>query len=151
MQLLDSALKFLSYRPRSRKEVENFLRRKTADHTLINQTIEKLEKAKLINDEEFAKWLIESRSRSRPRGPRLLAIELKSKGIDSETMNDYRMTTNDEIALAEKALEKKAHLWSKLSEREIKQKVWRFLMTRGFSSSVIARIVKKAYNGSHVN
>lgn len=146
MNLLDSALKFLSYRPRSEKEVEVFLRQKTKDDTLINQTVTKLEKAKLIDDEAFAKWYIESRSRTRPRGPRLLALELKSKGIDLETMNDYSMTTNDEIALATKALEKKANLWSKLSDREFQQKAWRFLMTRGFSSSAIAQVVKKRYN-----
>src|SRR3989344_7197133 len=146
--LLDSALKFLSYRPRSRKEITDFLRKKTSDTTLIDQTISKLENLKLINDEEFAKWLIESRSRSRPRGTRLLAQELKQKGIDAETINDYRMTTNDEIALAEKALEKKVNYWFRLPEREFNQKAWRFLMTRGFSSSAIAAVVKQAHNES---
>ena len=68
--ILASALKILSLRPHSKQEVINFLRKKTKDDTLINQTIEKLEKAKLINDEEFAKWYMESRSRTRPRGKR---------------------------------------------------------------------------------
>ncbi|TSC85409.1 MAG: regulatory protein [Microgenomates group bacterium Gr01-1014_16] len=143
--LLDSALKILSLRPHSKQEVINFLRKKTKDDTLINQTIEKLEKAKLINDEEFAKWYVESRSRTRPRGQRLLNLELKQKGINIETMNDDRMTMNDEIALAQKALDKKARLWSNLPEREFNQKTWRFLMTRGFSSSAIEKVVKKRY------
>ena len=76
MNLLDSALKILSLRPHSKQEVIKFLRKKTKDDTLINQIIEKLEKAKLINDEEFGKWLIESRSRSKPRGVRLLKQEI---------------------------------------------------------------------------
>ncbi|MBI2587417.1 RecX family transcriptional regulator [Candidatus Amesbacteria bacterium] len=98
--LLDQSLKFLSYRPRSKKEVETFLRKKTKDDTLINQTITKLEAAKLINDEEFGRWVIESRSRSRPRGIRLLKQELKQKGVDTDI-------NVDEVELAEKALEKK--------------------------------------------
>lgn len=150
-RLLDSALKILSLRPHSKQEVINFLRKKTKDDTLINQTIEKLEKAKLIDDEAFANWYIESRSRTRPRGQRLLELELKQKGVNIETMNDHRMTTNDEIALAKKALEKKTQLWSKLPERDFNQKAWRFLMTRGFSSSVVAQVIKKRYNTDHVN
>ena len=145
-KLFTSCLKILGRRPRSEKEISDFLSKKTKNTALINQIIGKLKEIKLINDAEFAHWLIESRSRSRPRGPRLLDLELKSKGIDPETMSDHRMTTNDEIALAKKALEKKSNLWLKLSEREFNQKAWRFLMTRGFSTSVIAEVVKKMYN-----
>jgi len=142
-KLLDSALKFLSYRPRSKKEVESFLRKKTSDATLINQTIEKLEKLKLIDDAEFAKWLVESRSRSRPRGLRLLKQELKSKGV---TMNADSMTTYDETTLATKALEKKQNTWSKLSANDYRLKATRYLQYRGFSWDTIAKVVKKRYN-----
>lgn len=135
MQLLDQSLKFLSYRPRSKKEVEVFLRKKTSDDTLINQTIAKLEKAKLINDEEFAKWYVASRSRSRPRGSRLLALELKQKGIS----NYESGITNNEADLAQMALEKKKNIKSR-------EQVIRFLQYRGFSWDVIAQVVKKRYN-----
>src|SRR3989344_7045971 len=100
MNLLDSALKILSLRPHSKQEVIKFLRKKTKDDTLINQIIEKLEKAKLINDEEFGRWLVESRSRSRPRGVRLLKQELKQKGIDTDV-------NINETELAQNALNKK--------------------------------------------
>lgn len=139
MNLLDSALKILSLRPHSRQEIIKFLSKKTKDDTLINQTIEKLEKAKLIDDEVFAKWYIESRSRTRPRGQRLLELELKQKGIDVETMNDNRMTTNDESDLAEKALEKKKNIKSR-------EQAIRFLQYRGFSWDAIAPVVRKRYN-----
>lgn len=134
--LLASALKFLSYRPRSKKEVEDFLRKKTSDVDLINQTITKLIAQKLINDDEFAKWVIESRSRSRPRGARLLAAELKSKGIDVNVKVD-------EVELAEKALASKKILKSR-------DQAIRFLQYRGFSWDAIARVVRKAYNQHNV-
>lgn len=91
------------------------------------------------------------RSRSRPRGPRLLKQELQSKGIDLMTLNDNLMTTNDEQELAEKALGKKLPLWSRLSYRDYYPKAWRFLASRGFSSEIIAKVIKNAYNSSHVN
>lgn len=138
MNLLDSALKFLSYRPRSKKEVEIFLRKKTSDASLIDQTISKLENLKLINDEEFAKWLIESRSRSRPRGKRLLIQELKQKGLEFRN-SDLEF---DEASLAKKALEKK--------KPKTRDQAIRFLQYRGFGWDAIARVVKEEYNETHV-
>ena len=131
MNLLDSALKILSLRPHSKQEVIKFLRKKTKDDTLINQIIEKLEKAKLINDEEFGRWVVESRSMSRPRGIRLLKQELKQKGVDIDI-------DVDEVELAEKALEKKKSL--------SRDQTIRFLQYRGFSWESIEKVVRKRYN-----
>lgn len=147
-KLLAGCLKLLSLRPRSRKEIEDYLHKKTSDPELTNSLINKLTDLKLINDEEFARWLIASRSRSRPRGSRLLKQELKSKGV---TMNDNLMTTNDEFELAQKALEKKLNLWHHLPWQEFRIKAWRFLASRGFSSEIIAKAIKNAYNERHVN
>lgn len=132
MNLLDSALKIISNRPHSKQEVIKFLQKKTKDDTLINQTIEKLEKAKLINDEAFAKWYVESRSRTRPRGQRLLEQELKQKGIS----NDVNI---NESELASAALEKKKNIKSR-------EQAIRFLQYRGFSWDAIAPVVRKRYN-----
>lgn len=136
MSLLDSALKILSHRPHSKQEVLDFLRKKTSDTALINQTVSKLEDLKLINDEEFAKWLIESRSRSKPRGVRLLKQELKQKGIDMEV-------NVNEVELAERALNRK--------HPKSREQAIRFLQFRGFSWDAITKVVKKAYNTSHVS
>lgn len=135
MNLLDSALKYLSFRPRSRKEIIDFLHKKTSDSALIDQTISKLENLKLINDEEFAKWLIESRSRSRPRGLRLLQQELAQKGVQ---LDARRYTLDAEPELARKALEKK--------KPKTRDQAIRFLQYRGFSWDSIAAAVKRAYN-----
>jgi len=106
---------------------------------------------KFLDDQKFAAWLIESRSRSRPRGQRLLAHELKAKGIDEMTINAHRMTTDDESSLAIKALSKKLDRWKNLSYRDFRIKAGRFLSSRGFSWEVIERTVKKGYNDNHVS
>lgn len=123
------------------------LQKYTSDTTLINQIISKLEELKYLDDKKFATWLIESRSRSRPRGKRLLIQELKSKGIDvsEEPIN------LDEIDLAQKALKKKLILWKNLSHRDFRTKATRFLYSRGFSWEVIEPVLKKAYNKTYVN
>jgi SOS response regulatory protein OraA/RecX len=90
---------------------------------------------------------VESRSRSRPRGKRLLLHELKSKGIN---IKEEPIEIN-EADLAFKALEKKQKTWSGLSAKEFRLKATRFLYSRGFSWEVIEPVIRKAYNDSNVN
>jgi regulatory protein len=138
-------------RPHSISEITFFLKRKTSDTDLINQTILKLQDLKYLDDQKFAEWLIDSRSRSRPRGQRLLTQELKAKGIDETTINDNRMTTNDESALAKEALSKKLARWKNLPYRDFRIKASRFLASRGFSWDIIERVIRKGYNDDHVS
>jgi regulatory protein len=148
VKLTELVLKYLSYRPRSIAEVTKYLHSKTSDTTLINQTLDYLKKYKLVDDEAFAKWLVESRSRSRPRGSRLLKQELKSKGIDPELIGD--LTRVDEPELALSALAPKLNRWSSLSHRDFRIKAGRFLQSRGFAWSAIEEALKKAYNQANV-
>ena len=113
---------------------------------MINQIINKLIDLGYVDDKKFASWLIQSRSRTRPRGKRLLLQELKSKGIGM----DEPVRIN-EAELAEKALEKKLPLWSGLAYRDFRIKATRFLYSRGFSWDVIEPVLKKAYNRNNVS
>jgi regulatory protein len=144
-QLKEQVLKFLSYRPRSVAEVTRYLHTKTSDETLINQTLEFLKKFKLVDDAAFAKWLVESRSRSRPRGVRLLQHELKSKGIELSTINS-QLSTLGEKDLALQALQKKLSRWENLNFRDFRVKAGRFLQSRGFSWGVIEEAIKTGYS-----
>jgi regulatory protein len=145
--LLNSCLRLLSIRPRSRQEIEKHLHKYTSDSALINQIITKLTDLNYLDDKKFATWLIESRSRSSPRGKRLLLQELKSKGINIKE----EPIAVDEANLAQKALEKKLILWKNLSYRDFRIKATRFLYSRGFSWEIIEKVLKKAYNDIHVS
>ena len=148
--LLQSALKILAIRNRSRKEIVDYLNKKTRNQDLTNQVINKLTELGLVNDAKFSQWLIESRSRSRPRGKRLLVQELKAKGVDPTTYN-LQLTTQDEVDLACKALQKKAKSWSNLSAKDYQLKAKSYLYARGFPWSAIEAAIKKGYNELHVS
>lgn len=149
-KLKELVLKFLSYRPRSHAEVDKYLHSKTQNSDLINQTLEFLTRYKLVDDEAFAKWLVESRSRSRPRGSRLLRQELKQKGI-AESLILQSLPAESESDLALSALTPKLNRWSNLSFRDFRVKAGRFLANRGFPWGVIEETIKKGYNSLHVN
>lgn len=145
--LFSQVLKFLSFRPRSQKEVTDYLSRKTQDQLLIQKITQRLLDSKLVDDSEFTRWLVESRSRSRPRGKRLLTQELKSKGIDLSTIDhELSVMDNSEPELAFQAVKKKLSLWSHLSQKDARQKIIRFLQSRGFSWAAIETVLKKEYN-----
>lgn len=137
---LNSGLRLLSRRPYSQKEVFDHLVRHWPEAD-VSAAICKLKELKFIDDAAFAVWYQESRLRFRPMSAKLLAFELKRKGV-SMTMNDNRMTMNDR-QLAEKALEKKKNLnWKQAA---------RFLASRGFSWDTIEQVLQKRYNDSNVN
>lgn len=147
-KLLDSALRFLSYRPRSVKEVTDYLVKKIAtgenikfhqaeESPLIKKVIVKLKKYNYLNDQEFAKWLVSSRIRSSTRGPLYLKLELKTKGVDPDIVESILEGSVDELKLAKSALAKIAKKWHNLSPIDLKKKVYQYLASRGFSYETI--------------
>jgi len=149
-RLLSISLKLLSIRPRSSQEILTRLKKYSSDQNLTNRVLEQLKSAKFLDDAKFAQWVIESRSRSRPRGKRLLIQELKSKGIELSTFNS-QLSTVDEVDLACKALQKKAKSWSHLSVNDYRLKAKSYLYSRGFSWDAIEKAIKKGYNELHVS
>lgn len=120
-KLLNKAINFLSFRPRSEWEV----RRKFNNEDLIK----KLKELNLINDENFTKWYVEQRNTFRPKGRRMLEMELRRKGIKTKIENNL-----SETELAKRALKKKKFL--------DKEKSIRFLASRGFSWETIEDVIK---------
>src|SRR3989344_6604171 len=80
----NKALKFLSYRPRSEKEIRDKLKKKKASEETINKIILRLKENNFINDEEFVRWWIEQRTNFKPRSLRLIKMELKQKGVSND-------------------------------------------------------------------
>jgi SOS response regulatory protein OraA/RecX len=123
------------------------LTKKTSDQSLVTNIVEHLHSIGFLDDTKFATWLIESRSRTRPRGKRLLLHELKAKGILQKALPvDF-----DEKELAVQALQKKLSLWKSMPYRDFQAKAYRFLASRGFSWEVIEPTIKKLYNSTDVN
>jgi len=136
------ALNYLSYRPRSIKEVEQNLRKYKVPETLIPETIARLKKSNFVNDESFAKQWIENRNTFRPRGKRALKLELRQKGIDNEDIQDILDELVDEESLAYKAGLKKARHLANLEWQDFRRKLGAFLARRGFPYSVISPLIE---------
>jgi len=141
-KLLNRALRLISRRPRSEKEIRDYLRRKKSPPKLIEEVIKKLKKLKQINDLEFARWWVEQRSTFRPRGKFGLTMELRQKGID-KTIIEKSINKVDELPLATKLAQKKLRVYKNLPRQEFYQKMSAYLVRRGFSWEIIKKVVAK--------
>lgn len=144
----NKALRFLSFRPRSEKEVKDNLKRKKAGSLVIDKIIVKLKEQKFINDLEFVKWWVEQRTSFRPLGLRLIKMELRQKGISDEMiesgiMNQESGAEND-LGLARKLIAKRLLRYKGLSKQELYQKLGSFLARRGFDWETIKQVIDEA-------
>lgn len=132
-KLLDRTLRLISARPRSEKEIIDYLKKKKATPNLIDEIIKRLKSLDLVDDHAFALWWVEQRATFRPRGKRALLMELWQKGVEKEISNKVINEKVNELPLARKAAEKKAKLYKNLPPREFREKMFGFLTRRGFS------------------
>jgi regulatory protein len=139
----DRAVHFLSYRPRSRAEVERYLRGKGIADDAAADVIVRLEQAKYLDDEDFARFWLENRERFRPRGQRALRYELRQKGVSDAIIARVLDDVDDE-AYAWRAVEGRLSRWANLPASEFRQKVTGFLSRRGFDYGTISLTLDKA-------
>jgi len=150
-KLMDQSLRFLSFRPRSEKEVVDYLIGKISrkenikysqvkESPLIKQVVVKLKKYKYLDDFEFANWLVRSRIRSKPQGLSRIKFDLKRKGIDNEIIDSIIAKYPDQTVLAKRAIEKKLANWQKLPKGDFKKKIYAYLISRGFNFETIGEV-----------
>ncbi len=95
-------LQLVARRPRSEKELRDYLRRKGQDEETIQSILNKLIDIGLLNDEAFARSWVESRRLLKPVSRRRLTQELRQKGIRSdiiETVMGDDQTTDSQTLL----------------------------------------------------
>ena len=141
---LQRALNFLSYRPRSEKEVRQNLKKHKYHEGVIDEIIDRLKRGGLVNDATFADLWVENRSEFRPRGERMLRAELRLKGIPDEIISGV-VEDLDETSLAAKAAKKKARRYRDLEWEEFRKKLYGFLARRGFHYGIISDVVTKVW------
>ncbi|MCK4385425.1 MAG: RecX family transcriptional regulator [candidate division Zixibacteria bacterium] len=133
----DVALKFLSFRRRTEKQVKEKLKKKEFDEKTINSTIDKLKEFDLINDFEFATSWVKDRLAFKPRGKRLLKQELWKKGIKKDIIEQVTEDLcQDEDKSALQLVEKIKKRYKNLEPKVAKRRMYNLLLRRGFSYEI---------------
>ncbi len=137
------SVRFLSYRPRSRTEVERYLRGKAIAEEVVVDVVARLEQSDYLDDEAFARFWVENREQFRPRSRRALRYELRQKGVSEEIIDSVLRDLDDEAA-AWRAVEGRLSRWANLPSSEFRQKLAGYLNRRGFDYSTISLTLSRA-------
>lgn len=141
---------FLSYRARSESEIRKNLRKHEIPAEVIEQTLERLRQDGLANDDQFAQAWVENRATFRPRSRRMMAMELKQKGLADEAIQSAIQNVDDEASAYEAAI-KRAARYKGLEWNDFRKKLSEFLARRGYAYSVIAPVVTRIWNETHAD
>ena len=139
-----TALRLLSYRPRSEIELRRRLAGKRLPEAIVHWTIERLKALSLVDDQRFAGQWVESRDRVSPRSRRMLAYELQLKGINRQLAATATESLSDEEA-AYRAAQSRAHRLSDASYTVFQKRLGDFLLRRGFGYELTGRIVEQLW------
>lgn len=94
--LFDKALNHIDYKPRTTKEIKDFLKKKEATVDVIERIIERLISIRYLNDEKYTERFIEEGIRNK-KGPVILFHQLEDLGIDRIMINQYLDNYTKEI------------------------------------------------------
>jgi len=145
IKFYDRALNFLSYRPRSEKELQDWFKKKKIGNKTQKLIEKKLRRFNYLDDREFTRWWIEQRMTFRPFGKRRLDLELRQKGINQEMIEEELGKLEDDklIELAEELAKKRMKTLKNLPYFETREKLLAFLSRRGFRWEIIKTVVAK--------
>lgn len=143
-QAYERALRLLSYRARSEAEVRRGLRRHKTPDEVVEQVVERLKRAGLLDDAAFARLWIEDRATFRPRGRRALRSELRAKGLSPAAI-DAALSEVDDAQAAYAAARKRAARLTDLAEADFRRRLGDFLARRGFDYDIIGEVVEKTW------
>lgn len=144
-RLLGYSIRFVSFRPRSEKEFRDFLARKLkkthtyADPSVMEKVISRMRDLGYLDDRKFAAWWIEQRQSFKPKGSRLVAMELQARGVSRDVVAEF--VSKDSTSGANTALLKKIPSWKSYPMDIQKKKANEFLLRRGFDWDTISRVV----------
>lgn len=141
---LNSALKYMGPRPRSETEIRSRLSRHGFDNGTIQQVLAKLKDQGLVDDAAFAQFWRANRENFRPRSRRLLKLELRQKGVDSETIAAATADVDDELG-AYLAAQRKARSLSGLDYPDFRKRLGAFLKRRGFDYELVNHTIDRVW------
>lgn len=140
------ALRYLSYRDRSRHEIIAYLAQKDFSESAIEQTMDRLNELGYVNDERFALNWGRYRISKKKYGEHRLRRELQAKGLEAEIIHQSLTTLYSETdpkALALSCAEKKLAGLRGIASDKKKRRLAQFLQRQGFSSETVFHTVNR--------
>lgn len=142
------ALNFIDYKARSEFEVKKKLRSLGVEDPVINLVIDDLVKKSYLDDSQYAREFLRQCLELKKYSLLLSRQKLYQKGISKDIIDKLFENDNLDIINIENAryqAEKKSRN-KDLSDRKIFQKVYRYLLSKGFSYEISKQVLDELRN-----
>ncbi len=143
--IYNKCVKYIGVRLRSKEEITEFMKRKNVSPELIEATLERLIKNKLIDDDVYVKAFIHDKMRFTTMGPYKIHDVLKKEHIDEVIIYKYLDQITDEFweEKINKQIEK--IIKNNKNKPNFRNKVYTNLMNLGYPVEMILSKISK-YN-----
>ncbi len=139
------ALNALVARAKSKGELLAHLKKRGVEDDVAQATIFRLQENGLINDSEFAKAWTQSRHTSKKLSKRIIAGELRTRGVDQSSIDEALDEIDDEseYRMAFSLGMKKYNTMSRLEPEVQIRRIQSLLQRKGFSFPTIVRVIRE--------
>lgn len=139
------AIKYITKKMRSKKEIEEYLIKKGLNSKEIKETIKKLEDNKFINEDIYLKAYISDQINLTNNGVNKIKKNLLKLGLDNNKIDDYLSKIDECIFLdkIDKYIEKKIKFNKNTSSYMLKNKIIIDLVNLGFNKEDIISELNK--------
>ncbi len=137
----ERAIRYLVYKDRSENEILVKLTEAGFDVNIAQNAVNELKIIGYLDDARYAMKYLSERIRTKALSKKSLGYELHNKGIDKEIIE--KALTEFEIDDYEVALREGKRKFGKydLNNKRTEQKVYRFLLHRGFSYEIVNKVI----------
>lgn len=140
--------RLVAHRPRTAAEVQRRLAEKGFPPEVARAALLQAQGAGIVDDALFARLYADDRLLSRPCSRRLLAQELRDRGVDAPLAERAAQAALPELTeedLARRALEGRLPLWQGLAPDVARHRAAAFLLRRGFPPDLARTVVEQAW------
>ena len=132
-------------RAKSKGELLAHLKKRGVEDDVANATIYKLTQNGLINDGEFAKAWVQSRHNAKKLSKRIIAGELRTRGVDQNSIDEAldEIDGESEYRTAFSLAMKKYSTISRLEPDVQIRRIQSLLQRKGFGFGVIGRVIRE--------
>jgi regulatory protein len=143
-------LRRLEDQPRSRAELAESLAKKNVPADLASRLLDRFEEVGLINDADFARQWVQSRQRTRGLAPRVLAMELRRKGIADDVIGEVldELDPVDERQAAHRLVQKKLRSMASLDDTTRIRRLTSMLARKGYPPQLAFDVVRAELEGA---
>lgn len=138
-----TAMNMLAMRDHASGELRDKLLKRDFLPTAVDELIAKLQKSRLLNDEEFAHRYVRAHRERRKLSRSALKRELNKKGLPAEIVSGAVEDVDGEDDLARQVAEKKAASTRGLDYEVRERRILGMLARRGFTSSVCLKVTRE--------